>query len=106
MTNWLKRTTTGFLGIATLMMAASAHAQDATTAPPVAGGLTPMLVIGTIVYSILGLIILLVGFKVFDVFTPYKLHKELAEDQNVAIGVMVAGLFIALAIIIASAIVG
>ena len=102
MTAWLRRALV-FLGLT--CYALPAVAQE-TAAPTVTtGGMTPMAVVDTSVYSIMGLIILLVGFKVFDLFTPYKLHKELAEDQNVAIGVMVAGLFIALAIVIASAIV-
>ena len=102
MTAWLKRVMV--LG-GSVLTALPALAQDAEPASAAVGGLTATALLGTRIYSILGLIILLAGFKVFDVFTPYKLHKELAEDQNVAIGVMVAGLFIALAIVIASAIV-
>lgn len=69
-----------------------------------ASGLAWMPLLGTLVYSLVGLLILLVAFKVFDIFTPYNLHKELAEDQNTALGVMMAGVFVALAIIIAASI--
>lgn len=68
-------------------------------------GLTLNAVISTVIYSILGLIVLLIGYKVFDWMTPYDFQKEIAEDDNTAVGVMIAGVFIALAIIIAAAIV-
>lgn len=68
-------------------------------------GLTLHAIISTIVYSLLGLIILLFAYKVFDWVTPYDIQKELAEDDNTAVGVMMAGVFIALAVIIAAAVV-
>jgi len=62
-------------------------------------------VIGTIVYSALGLAVLLIGFKIFDIVTPFSLNREIAEDNNVAAGVVVAGIMIALGIIVAAAII-
>jgi len=61
-------------------------------------------IVGTIVYSALGLIVLLIGFKLFDLVTPFSLNKEIAEENNVAAGVVVAGIMIALGIIVAAAI--
>ena len=80
----------------------------------VAGGSTPMLdikvlvglVIESIVFSVVGLVVLLVGYKIFDAVTPYHLNHEIAEDNNTAAGVAVAGLLIALGLIVASAIGG
>ena len=61
---------------------------------------------GAIVYSILGMIVLLIGWKVFDKATPFDLNKEIAEDNNTAAGIVVAGIMIALGIIVAAAIHG
>ena len=58
------------------------------------------------IYSILGLVILILGFKIFDRVTPFSLDHEIAEDHNTAAGVVVAGLLIALGIIVAAAIHG
>lgn len=69
------------------------------------GSLSLWPILSTLAYSAIGMVVLLVAFKLFDLVTPYKLHKELAEDQNTAVGVMLAGLFIALSIIIAAAII-
>jgi len=62
------------------------------------------LVIESVVFSIVGLVVLLIGYKIFDVVTPYHLNHEIAEDNNTAAGVAVAGLLIALGLIVAAAI--
>lgn len=61
-------------------------------------------IIGTIVYTIIGVGLLAACWYALDRLTPYSLHKEIEEDQNVALAIVVAGLFIAVAIIIAAVI--
>ena len=46
----------------------------------------------------------LVGFKIFDWITPFSLNKEIEEKNNTAAGVIVAGIMIALGLIVAAAI--
>ncbi len=55
------------------------------------------------IFSIVGLIILMVGYKVFDMSTPYDLNRQIAEDNNVAAGIAVAGVLVSLGIIVAAA---
>ncbi len=55
------------------------------------------------VFSIVGLIILMIGYKVFDMATPYDLNRQIAEDNNVAAGIAVAGVLVSLGIIVAAA---
>lgn len=62
------------------------------------------LVIESVVFSAVGLIVLLIGYKLFDVMTPYHLDHQIAEDNNTAAGVAVGGLLIALGLIVAAAI--
>ena len=62
------------------------------------------LVIESLVFSVVGLIVLLVGYKLFDVMTPFHLNEQISEDNNAAAGVAVAGLLIALGLIVAAAI--
>ena len=64
--------------------------------------LAPM--VGTIVYSVLGFVVFFVGFIVFERLTPFSIRKEIEEDQNVALGVIIGAAMIAIAIIIAAAI--
>mgnify|MGYP001099429178 CR=1 FL=1 len=52
----------------------------------------------------LGVVLFCIAFMVFDKMTPGSIWKELLEDQNVALGNLMGGIAIALAIIIAAAI--
>lgn len=60
---------------------------------------------GTLVYSFLGIFIMTVSFCIIEKVTSFSLKKEIIEDENIALGTMFAGFFIAVAIIIAAAIV-
>lgn len=59
--------------------------------------------VATIVYAVLSLILMFVGYKFFDLITPFKFHEEIKE-KNPAAGIIVAGLFIAIAIIVRASI--
>lgn len=61
-------------------------------------------ILSTIVYSLIGIVVFLVGVIVIDKVTPYSVQKEIGEDQNIALGIIVGCMMIAMAIIIAAAI--
>ena len=56
-----------------------------------------------VIFALLGIVLFIVGFLVFDRIMPGSLWKELLEDQNTALGVLMGGVAIAIAIIIAAA---
>ena len=58
----------------------------------------------TIVFGAVRYLFLLVGYKVIDLVTPFSINKELAEDNNTAVGILAAGMMIAIAIILHAAI--
>lgn len=58
-----------------------------------------MEILETLAYAGLGVVLMLVSMFVFDLVVPYDFKKELKE-KNVAAGFIIAGLFIATAIII------
>ena len=60
--------------------------------------------IAALLFALLGVVLFCIAFMVFDKMTPGSIWKELLEDQNVALGNLMAGIAIALAIIIAAAI--
>lgn len=62
--------------------------------------------LAVIVYSIVGLLILVVGFKIFDRVTPGVLWVEIVEKQNVALSIVIGTVMLAMAQIIAAAIHG
>jgi uncharacterized membrane protein YjfL (UPF0719 family) len=57
-------------------------------------------------YFVLGLVVLVLGRRVFDWMTPYSLNDEVAKKNNVAAGVAEAGFYVALAIITHAAVAG
>ena len=64
------------------------------------------LVISSVLYSVLGIIILMLSFFIIDKLTPGTLWKEIIEEHNVALAIMGAAFMIAVALIISSAIHG
>ncbi|OIN59710.1 DUF350 domain-containing protein [Arsenicibacter rosenii] len=60
----------------------------------------------SIVYSLLGILILVVAFVVIEKLAPENLWKKIVDEQNVALAIMAAGFMLAVAIIISSAIHG
>ena len=61
-------------------------------------------VVDSILYSVLGTLILLGAFWFINRFLPFSMKKELAEDQNVALGIILGSFIIGLSLIVASAI--
>ena len=58
----------------------------------------------SIVFSVLGFILLFLGFKVFDWLTPADLSKKIFEDGNMAAALVMAAFILALAQVVAAAI--
>jgi len=68
--------------------------------------LRPDLIGGTILYAVIGVVVLWVAFLLIDKLTPYHLWQQLVEEKNVALAIVVGAMFIALGMIIAAAIHG
>lgn len=62
--------------------------------------------IDTIAYIVLWLVLFALSIYLVEKFSKWSLHKELIEDQNIAIWIMFAWFFVSIAIIIAAAIHG
>ncbi|MDQ3634765.1 MAG: DUF350 domain-containing protein [Acidobacteriota bacterium] len=62
--------------------------------------------INAMIFVILGLVIFAIAFIILDKFLPYSVHKEIEEDQNTALGIIIGSMLIGIAIIIAAAIHG
>lgn len=60
--------------------------------------------VASVVYSLIGIAIFALAFLLMEKIAPFSLRKELAEDDNIAVGVLLGSVVIGLSIIIASAI--
>ena len=65
--------------------------------------LLPVLVT-TLVFVILGLIVFALAFLVIAKSTPFSVRKEIEEDQNIALAIVIAAVILGSALIIAAAI--
>ncbi|MCK6549992.1 DUF350 domain-containing protein [Myxococcota bacterium] len=60
--------------------------------------------LASVVYALIGVAIFAVAFVLIEKIAPFSLRKELAEDDNVAVGILLGAVVIGLSIIIAAAI--
>jgi uncharacterized membrane protein YjfL (UPF0719 family) len=60
--------------------------------------------LNALIYSVLGILIFVIAFLIIDKMTPYHLWKEIVEDKNVALAVLIGALSIGMCIIIAAAV--
>ncbi|MFN8005474.1 MAG: DUF350 domain-containing protein [Terriglobia bacterium] len=61
-------------------------------------------VLNAIVYAFLGIFIFWVSFVAIDKLTPYHLWKEIIEEHNTALAIIVGAMSLGICIIIAAAI--
>jgi uncharacterized membrane protein YjfL (UPF0719 family) len=61
-------------------------------------------IVDSIVYSLIGSGILFVAFWIIQLILPFSMEKEIAEDQNVSLGIVLGAFIIGLSIIISTAI--
>ena len=58
--------------------------------------------VSMIFWTVVSLVLFFSAYYAYDFITPFDLTKELEEDQNTSIGIVLAGIFIGIAIIIAA----
>lgn len=64
----------------------------------------PGYLLNAFVYSILGIILFVISFAVLDKLTPYALWKEIVEEKNIALAIMVGFMSLGMCVIIAAAV--
>jgi putative membrane protein len=63
-------------------------------------------IIQTVVYSLIGIAMAILGFKIVDWITPGKMTEKIAKEGNVAMAILVASLILGICIIIGQVIGG
>jgi len=59
----------------------------------------------SVVYGLVGFILLLIGYYIYELITPFSVKDELISHRNPAVGIVVAAFILGMAIIIAAAII-
>lgn len=66
--------------------------------------LKPDVVLGSVLYAVVGVLIFWISFIIIDKITPYNLWLEIVEKQNKALAMVVAAMSLGICIIVAAAI--
>ena len=63
-------------------------------------------IIASVIYSIIGVTVLLVAYWIMERLTPEKSWKEIVENKNLALAIVFGAMILGISIIIAAAIHG
>lgn len=99
----MTRLRTALISLA-VVLPATAYAQAHATAGPWGSNLWHGIV-ATVIYGILGILLAVIGMKVFEWVTPYSVDKELAEKNNISVAIAMGAMVLGVSIIIAATIV-
>ncbi|MEJ8845292.1 DUF350 domain-containing protein [Variovorax rhizosphaerae] len=61
-------------------------------------------ILGSLVYAVIGVAVFWLAFMIIDKITPYDLWREIVEKQNMALGLVVAAMSLGICVIVAAAI--
>ena len=68
--------------------------------------LRPAAFFGSILYALIGVLVFWLCFVLIDKITPHDLWREIVENQNRALGMVVAAMCLGISLIVAAAIHG
>ena len=66
----------------------------------------PGVIVGSIMFALIGVAIFWITFVIIDKITPYDLWGEIVEKKNVALAIVVGSMCIAIGMIVAAAVHG
>jgi len=64
------------------------------------------LVVTTLVFSLVGIVLFALAFLIIVKIAPFSTRKEIEDDQNVALAILIGSVIIGIAMIVASAVHG
>ncbi|HSE98488.1 MAG TPA: DUF350 domain-containing protein [Blastocatellia bacterium] len=79
---------------------------DAPSAFLVPMGQLPELIVSTLAFSVLGVLLFAVAFWIIVKALPFSVRKEIEEDQNVALAIVIASVILGIGLVVSAAIHG
>jgi putative membrane protein len=64
------------------------------------------LLLTTLVFSLVGIVLFALAFFIIVKIAPFSTRKEIEEDQNTALAILIGSVIIGIAVIVASAVHG
>ncbi len=71
--------------------------------PPLAHAPLWRMILDATIFGIAGIVVLILGYYIWELVTPYNLRRELQDNKNVAVAVVAASFIVGMAIVIAAA---
>lgn len=68
--------------------------------------INPVALVGSLIYSLLGVAVFWVSFIIIDLITPYQLWHEIVREKNLPLAILAAAMCLGISIIVAAAIHG
>ena len=68
--------------------------------------LKPAVILGSVLYALIGVFIFWICFVIVDKVTPYNLWEEIVEKKNMALAIVVGSMCIAIGLIVSAAVHG
>lgn len=70
------------------------------------GAATPLwrAVLDVSLFGVVGMVLLVFGYYIWELITPYNNRQELQENKNLAVAIVVAAFVLGMAVVIAAAI--
>jgi uncharacterized membrane protein YjfL (UPF0719 family) len=68
--------------------------------------LRPLVMLSTVIYAVIGFLLFALALWIMVKVAPFSVKKEIEEDQNIALAILMGSVFIAIAIIVQAAIRG
>jgi putative membrane protein len=62
--------------------------------------------ITTLIFVVIGLVVFAIAFLIMNLVTPFSIRKEIEEDHNTALAVVIGAMIIGIAMIVSAAISG
>ena len=64
------------------------------------------LLVTTLIFATLGILLFAIAFFIISKVTPFSIRKEIEEDHNVALAIVIGAVILGIAMIVAAAIQG
>ena len=63
------------------------------------------MILDATIFGVTGIALLIVGYYIWELVTPYNLRRELQENKNLAVAVVTASFIVGMAIVVAAALI-
>jgi uncharacterized membrane protein YjfL (UPF0719 family) len=63
-----------------------------------------VMLLWSVIYGLIGIVLTIGGYKIFDWITPIDVERELGEKQNIAVAIVTAAVILGVALVVSAAI--